>query len=163
MYLFIKESTPEEAVITGFGLEIGLRDFYLSMKSQMKTTQAKDLFIQLADIEVLHQKQLLNLYMTLTGQTLDLEEFKNKVVKPAMEGGLTTAEYLSRYNIDSEDEVDILSLAIAIEVQALDLYLRAADSSQEETTRNILLQIADEERHHLEKLGKQIDQQLETA
>ena len=39
---------------------------------------------------------------------------------PAMEGGLTTAEYLARYRPDLENPADVVSLAMAIEAQALD-------------------------------------------
>ncbi|BHH83659.1 rhodanese-like domain-containing protein [Desulforhopalus sp. 52FAK] len=163
MFLFVSEATPEQAVITGFGLEVGLRDFYVTMQSKVTTEKAKTLFAQLAEIEILHQKQLIEIYMTITGESTTLEDFNQKIVQPAMEGGLTTQEYLNRYNIDQESEVEILSLAMAIEVQALDLYMRAADNSGLEATKKTLLKIADEERNHITKLGQHIDQLTESA
>jgi rubrerythrin len=163
MYLFSAGASPEEAIITGFGLEMGLRDFYLTMQTQVKKEGAKKLFAQLADIELLHEEQLVELYRTVTKKTASIEDFKNKVVQPAMEGGLTTTEYLNRYNIETENELDILSMAMAIEVQALDLYLRAADSSKIEETKKVLSKIAGEERNHIKKLGHYIDQQMEAA
>ena len=55
------------------------------------------------------------------------DDFAAKIVTPAMEGGLTTDEYLQLYKTDLDSETEVLSLALAIEAQALDLYLRAAE------------------------------------
>jgi rubrerythrin len=43
---------------------------------------------------------------------------------------------------------------MAIEGQALDLYQRAADRAKTGQSRDSLMQIAGEERSHLEQLGK---------
>jgi rubrerythrin len=158
MYLFSSDASPEEAIVTGFGLEMGLRDFYLSMTSQVKSAEAAVLFETLAEIELLHERQLVDLYNELTGKTITLEDFQKKIVEPAMEGGLTTDEYMQRYDFDMENELDIVSLAMSIEVQALDLYLRAAEGSKVGVAREALHKIADEERSHIVMLGQRIEQ-----
>ena len=76
-----------------------------------------------------------------------------------MEGGLTTTEYLQLYDIDLESEIEVLGLALAIEAQALDLYLRAAERSDNVETKQVLLQIGDEERNHIARLSNYIDRQ----
>jgi len=157
LFLFETDFTPETAIITGFGLEMGLREFYLSMQSKIQSTDAKKLFGKLAEIEILHQKQLLSLYEETTGERHGLESFAEKIVAPAMEGGVTTEEYLNRYRVDYEVELEILSLALAIEAQALDLYLRAAQRSTSAETRGVLLKIADEERSHIAFLADYVD------
>jgi rubrerythrin len=73
---------------------------------------------------------------------------------PAMEGGLTTEEYLQLYQPDLERPAEVISLAMAIEAQALDLYQRAAERAETDAARSALMQIANEERSHLEQLGK---------
>jgi rubrerythrin len=70
-----------------------------------------------------------------------------------MEGGLTTDEYLRLYQPDVEVAEEVVSLAMAIEAQALDLYQRAADRASTEKSRAVLLQIANEEHVHLQQLG----------
>lgn len=159
LHLFPGEVSAEEAVITGFGLEMGLRDFYLSMQSKVARESTRKLFGMLADIEIIHQEQLVNLYQEMTGSVVTIEEFTEKIAAPVMEGGLTTAEYLELYNTDLDSEIEVLSLALAIEAQALDLYLRAADRSDQEKTRNVLYKIGDEERSHIARLSNYIDQQ----
>lgn len=76
-----------------------------------------------------------------------------------MEGGLSTEEYLAQYPTDFGNVTDVVSLAMGIEAQALDLYLRAADNSTLTDTRQALLRIAEEERTHLKLLGDLLDQQ----
>ena len=76
-----------------------------------------------------------------------------------MEGGLTTEEYLQLYQTDLESETEVLGMALAIEAQALDLYSRAAQQSENsQEFRTVFLQIAEEERHHIVKLSEYMDQ-----
>ena len=164
LHLFSEGASAEEAIITGFALEAGLRDFYSSMQEKVATESTKSLFGMLAAIEILHQERLVKLYGTITGAAVSLEDFAQKIVQPAMEGGLTTEEYLQLYQTDLESEIEVLGLALAIEAQALDLYSRAAQrSGSEEGFRTVLLQIAEEERAHIAKLSTYIDQHQEVT
>lgn len=161
LHLFTREESPEEAIVVGFGLEMGLRDFYLSMQSKVSLDSTKALFTKLADIEILHQQRLVELYREITGTALTMTEFAEKIAEPALEGGLTTEEYLQLYAVDVDSEIEVLGLAMAIEAQALDLYLRAAERSDKQTTKQVLLQIAEEERSHIARLSSYIDHQQE--
>lgn len=128
------------------------------MGQKVTTAETQKLFGMLADIEVLHQERLIRLYAEITGTEISREEFRRRVVSPAMEGGLTTEEYLQLYRTDLGSEIEILGVALAIEAQALDLYARAAQRSSDHASREVLLQIADEERSHIAKLSEYIDQ-----
>ncbi|MFT5702376.1 MAG: rubrerythrin [Desulforhopalus sp.] len=158
LHLFSGEASAEEVIVTGFGLEMGLRDFYLSMESKVSSEEARSLFGKLAAIELNHEARLVDLYKQVTGNELTLEEFAQKIAAPSMEGGLTTEDYLERYKIDQESELEILSLAMAIEAQALDLYSRAAENSKDDATRRVLQQIAADERSHIARLANYIDE-----
>ena len=155
--LFNGAESAEQTIIIGYGLEMGLREFYLDMQQNVASKKAKDLFQMLADIELQHEKQLLELYSEVTGSSVPENTFQTEKVQPAMEGGLTTAQYLERFNPDLESEIDILSLAISIEAQALDLYQRAADKAEKENVRTVLRHIANEERAHINRLVQYID------
>jgi rubrerythrin len=50
---------------------------------------------------------------------------------------------------------------MAIEAQALDLYLRAAEKSADAQCRKVLLRIAEEERGHIAHLSTYIDSHAE--
>jgi sulfur-carrier protein adenylyltransferase/sulfurtransferase len=157
LHLFAEAVTPEEAIVTGFALEAGLREFYLSMQKQVASEPVKSLFALLADIEIHHQERLVQLYNDITGAGISMEYFEEKISGPAMEGGLTTQEYLQLYKTDLDSEMEVLGLALAIEVQALDLYSRAAKTSTHAEAGRVLAQIADEERSHIARLSDYID------
>ncbi len=152
--LFTGRETPEQTLIVAYSMEDGLREFYLSMIPWIKNETARDLFEKLSAIEVKHQDRIFEHYRQLTGSAIDREEFVKSVVVPAVEGGLTTEEYVRLYKPDLESAPDIISLAMAIEAQALDLYRRAAERSDNPESRKVLMQIADEEQTHLAQLGK---------
>jgi rubrerythrin len=65
---------------------------------------------------------------------------------------------MSIYKPDIEVEEEVISLAMAIEAQALDLYQRAAQRAEDAASQKMLYQIASEERSHLEQLGKLFEQ-----
>jgi sulfur-carrier protein adenylyltransferase/sulfurtransferase len=153
LHLFSGAESAAETLVTAWALEEGLRTFYESMTGKVRSEAAARLFLQLAGIEVKHQERILAEYRKVSGRTVSREEFARTIVTPAMEGGMPTEEYLERYRPDMESPGEIVSLAMAIEAQALDLYERAAARAAAEA-RAVLSQIADEERAHLEQLGK---------
>ena len=151
--LFSGRESPQETLMAAYSLEEGLREFYLSMAAQVKDENARRLFGKLSGIEVKHQDRIFNEYLRISGAAVTREEFAEKVVAPAMEGGLTTEEYLRLYQPDLEVAAEVISLAMAIEAQALDLYQRAADRAKTDESKNVLAQIANEERAHIEQLA----------
>jgi rhodanese-related sulfurtransferase/rubrerythrin len=151
--LFSGKELPEETLLTAYALEEGLREFYLAMAGRVNADNARRLFAKLATIEVKHQDRIFDEYRRLSGAAVTREEFARKVVAPAMEGGLTTQDYLQRYQPDLEVPEEVISLAMAIEAQALDMYQRAADRAGSGDSKSVLTRIANEERAHLEQLG----------
>jgi sulfur-carrier protein adenylyltransferase/sulfurtransferase len=152
--LFTGRETPVETLVVAYSLEEGLREFYVSMIPKVKNEDTRQLFEKLSIIEVKHQDRIFKEYCKLAGSDVKRNEFEKDVVVPAMEGGLTTEEYLKRYEPDLEVMEEVISLAMAIEAQALDLYQRASDTAASEESKGVLMQIANEEHAHLEQLGK---------
>jgi len=152
--LFTGDESPEKTLVVAYSLEDGLQDFYLSMIPKVKNNDTKDLFRKLSQIEIKHQDRIFNEYVALIGKSITREEFEKNIVIKAVEGGLTTEEYANIFQPDWESVPDIIELAMSIEAQALDLYLRAADKSSDPQSKKVLIQIADEERTHLAQLGK---------
>ena len=74
-----------------------------------------------------------------------------------MEGGMTTEAYVDMFQPHLASAIDVISLAMSIEAQALDLYQRAAESADNPRTKRVLLDIAGEERSHLNRLGELMD------
>jgi rhodanese-related sulfurtransferase/rubrerythrin len=157
MDLFEGKQSPEEILKTAYSLEEGLRDFYLSMSEEAPAAEIKSLFLKLSEIEVKHQESIVEAYQGLGHPEVTLQDFSGMVEEKAMEGGMTTREYLDRFNPDLSSAVDVISLAMSIEAQALDLYHRVGAQLTDAAARSIVLKIADEEKAHLESLGKLMD------
>ncbi len=155
--LFSGKESLEKTLVVAYSLEAGLREFYVSMAARVNNPNAQDLFQKLSEIEIKHQERILSEYVKITGSSETRAEFEKNIVSQAVEGGLTTEEYISRFNPDWESAIDIVELAMSIEAQALDLYQRISESSSDPQTQKALVQIADEERAHLAQLGNLID------
>jgi rubrerythrin len=154
MELFSGAESAEETLVAAYGLEEGLREFYQTSAAGVKNDRARRLFTKLAAIEIKHQDRIVSEFARLTGSAPDRAAFVRDTVSPAMEGGLTTAEYLARYRPDLDLPAEIISVAMAIEAQALDLYQRAAERAASTESRAMLIQIAREEQAHLAQLGE---------
>ncbi len=157
--LFSGEESVEAALMVAYGLEVGLRDFYLSMTRKPYDAPVRALFTELAEIEIKHQEQLLAAYADITGKSADRKRF-DAAVTGHVEGGLTTEEFLARFSSDISSTIDVLSMAMAIEAQALDLYQRAADTAASADNKAVFRQIANEEKAHLRRLGDLMDAQV---
>jgi len=155
--LFTGEESLEKTLIVAYSLEDGLRDFYSSMIPEVENNDIKNLFQKLSEIEVKHQDRIFNEYITMTGKPVSREEFEKNTLPEIVEGGLTTQEYIDFFQPDMQSAADIIELAMSIEAQALDLYMRAAEKSSHPESKKVLIQIADEEREHLAQLGKLIE------
>ena len=160
MALFSGRETIEEVLLVAYALEDGLRDFYLSMQERVVQEEVKALFGKLSAIEVKHQDRLFAEYEQISDVPLGRRDFARKAETETMEGGLTTDEYLALYPTDFTVAAEVISLAMGIEAQALDLYLRAAENCAQESTRQALRRIAEEERSHLKLLGELLDEMV---
>ncbi|MBN2333140.1 MAG: sulfurtransferase [Deltaproteobacteria bacterium] len=155
--LFAGSESLGSLLVVAYSLEQGLRDFYLGMIGQVNSRDAKDLFRRLADMESDHQEQLFQEYLQLMDTPVNRDDFEHEILADVVEGGLTTEEYLRLYAPDLEKAEDVVGLAMAIEAQALDLYLRAADNHEDQRAVEMLSRIAREERSHLKELGALMD------
>lgn len=158
-FLTGKESI-EETLAAAYSLEAGLRDFYQSMIDKVQPSDIKSLFRKLSEIETLHQDRIFDEYRRVSGKSVSRADFDSMTAVDAVEGGLTTDEYVRMFQPDWESAVDILSLAMSIEAQALDLYTRAAERSDDPRSKEALHKIAEEERVHLEQLGKLMENRM---
>ena len=157
--LFAELDSAESILATAYSLEEGLRDFYLRMLDRAYEEKIKNVFRLLADIEIKHKDRLFAEYTRITGKD-DRGAFECLFVTPLMEGGMTTQEYMERFKPDMDSPVDVISMAMSIEAQALDLYMRSAAWTQNDQNRAILEQIASEEKSHLQRLGQLLDELL---
>ncbi len=158
IHLFSDGETPEEVLKVAYSLEEGLQEFYLSMADQAENEKVRSLFLKLSKIEVKHQASIVQAYQDLGHPDISQKDFSVMVGEKAMEGGLTTEEYLDLFKPDLGSPIDVVSLAMSIEAQALDLYQRVGETLSSDRSRAIVKKIADEEKAHLASLGRLMEE-----
>ena len=154
--LFTGNESPEKTLLVAYSLEAGLQDFYVTMAGKVKNTDTKRLFDQLSEIETKHQERIFEEYGRISDPSPTKQEFEERLVPGVMEGGMTTEEYSSLYQLDMESVTEIIDIAMSIEAQALDLYMRAAERLGHPQSKEALVRLANEERTHLALLGEMI-------
>ena len=90
----------------------------------------------------------------------DLATFESSIVPKALEGGFDAQEFLETNKAHLQTAPEVLDLAMMLETQALDLYLRFADKSDQPQTKEVLFALAGEEKAHLAALGRLLDEKL---
>lgn len=156
--LFNGDVTAEEALMAVYSVEIGMEDFYKTMIPKLNHPKARSLFETLAGIEISHRERIVQEYRNVTGEAAKSAAFEKKAVESVVEGGLTTEEYINLFKPDWNHLSDIVDIAMSIEAQAYDLYMRAADGYAGTQSGASLLKMADEERNHMVRLGKLFDE-----
>ena len=153
MYLVEGDETAEVVVALAYGLEEGSRRFYRELAGRSDEPEVRRLFETLHDAEIRHEDRLWERYRALPGSSGDRWSFEENVVPRALEGGLTPDQLLAGNPEAGQGYAESLDLAMALESDALDLYLRMAAAFDKSEIRSIFLDLAEEERGHLEKLG----------
>jgi len=157
MDLFTGKESPLDVLKVAYSLEQGLREFYITLAKKAGNEKVKDLFLKLSDIEVKHQMSIYTAYNQISKVETNKADFEKMVETGALEGGLSTEEYLDLFKPDLNSEKEVISLAMSIEAQALDLYHRVSSKITHPESKAIVNKIADEEKVHLTSLGRLMD------
>ncbi|MCP4664979.1 MAG: ferritin family protein, partial [Deltaproteobacteria bacterium] len=143
---FVKgDETPQEIIGLAYGMEKGLGELYRTVAGIVEDREVAGLLARLAGIEDNHKKKLFDLYVTLYPDTTDKEAFEATVVSDVMEGGFSIEEFLEENKKAMNTASGVLNIAMMLETQALDLYLRYSQKVEEEKSKTLLHNIADEE------------------
>jgi rhodanese-related sulfurtransferase/rubrerythrin len=153
------DETAAEWIVLSYGLEEGLRGFYAAMAASAKVPRVALLLGDLAAVEDLHKDRLFQLYTRMVPQPLERKTFEERIDAGQMEGGFTTEDFIRLQGPAVQSVLGVLDLAMGLETQALDLYLRHARRVAAEPDRQVFLELAEEEKNHLRRLGTLLDQQ----
>ena len=157
MHLFEAGDSVGVFLITAYSLEQGLETFYRDMAGKAGNSAVKDLFKTLATIEEKHMDQVFERYRDLVDSGVSRQTFEAGTRASALEGGLTQEQYLEMFDPDLSSETEVISMAMSIEAQALDLYQRVADRMTDPEAQDAVRKIAKEETQHLSRLGELMD------
>jgi len=149
--------TPQEVIVLAYGMEQGLADFYSKVSAMTGDREAREVIGKLAQVEEKHKDKLFALYQTLEPATQARDLFEERIVSGVMEGGFTGEEFLEKNKPLLDTVENLLSLAMMLEAQALDLYTRYAQKAEDAQSRSVLHDIAEDEKGHLATLGSLLE------
>ncbi len=157
--------SPAELLERAWGMELALEDFYNALAGRAADTELAALFRRFAGFEERHRRTLFEIWSRSTetdkdeAQRAAFEARAKASVSPGvLEGGIAASDYLG-HMADPSDAGEALELAMAVEAQAMDLYMRRAASAEDADLRRTLNLLAEEERAHLKVLGTFVDAQ----
>lgn len=153
MDLVRDDQSPAEMIALAYRMEDGLQRFYQTSRASAQDVRVTDLLQTLIEVEEHHKERLEGMYAELDAQPLGLRGLTGELEKVVMEGGFAMDEFMEQNRPFMGDREKILEMAIMLESQALDLYLRFAGRIQVAATRELLYAIAREEQSHLAALG----------
>ncbi len=153
------DESPEEVLGLAYGMEFALREFHERMRDQSSDAALQELLSHLIKAEDSHMKSLENLLREVSpGGVLEAPSAPGEARGGVMEGGIDVVRFVEENEPYLGTLSGYLDIAMMIEAQALDLYLRMAAESRNELTRKVLLRIGDEEKGHLALLGRYRDE-----
>ena len=152
------DETPAEIIRVAYGMEKALQDFYETLKQQSSDQELQALFGKLAQVEERHQERLFAVYGQVAPGGQDRAAFAASIATGALEGGFNAGEFLETNRSHLETAPQVLDLAMMLETQALDLYLRFAGRVEQPQTKEILFTLAGEEKAHLASLGRLLEE-----
>jgi rhodanese-related sulfurtransferase/rubrerythrin len=152
------DETPAEIITLAYGMEKALQLFYETLQQQSPDQAIQDLFGKLARVEVKHAQRLFEVYAQVEPGGRDRQAFEAGVVSRTLEGGFDAQKFLETNQSHLKTAPQVLDLAMMLETQALDLYLRFAGRCSQAQTQEVLFTLAEEEKAHLASLGRLLEE-----
>jgi rubrerythrin len=129
----------EEVIEFAISREIEAADFYNKLQSLVKHESSIKLLKELENMELAHAEIL---------KKFDKSEIEGEYISPKIQN-LKIADSMEDISPQSEmNYQEILVLSIKAEQHANELYLKLADESENQLTKNVFLRLADEEAKH---------------
>lgn len=163
MAYFSPAANGEEIVGLAWALEEGSKSFYQGVSEHFTDDpEAQKMFAWLVSAEKSHAKHLLETYESLTGAQPDFAKLRAKFTDSlngtVMEGGVLVKDGLEW--VKGKGVSESLELAMALEVNAYDLYIKMSKAINDKQAQQILEKLSEEEQVHLEKLADLLDRRV---
>ena len=139
MDLLKGDFTMEGVFRIAAAMETGLQRFYRLLAETFVDRELVELCSMLAEIETKHLESLKKLASEV-GSSIDMPD-ENETPE-ALEGGYNVRAFLEKVKPQIETVPDALGVAIMLEAQAMDLYMRFSYESKEDVLRKVLDAIA---------------------
>ena len=161
MLLITGDESPQDIVRLAYGLEEGLQKFYAASSRRALDPEVIKVLGRLAEIEVRHKQKLFDLYQTIESSKPTIESFEAQVSSELTEGGFDPDKLVESSLPTLKNAADVINFAMMLEAQGMDLYMRYANKSRDPHVKDILFQMAEDEKAHLKRLGELLEDNLD--
>lgn len=145
---------PAQVLAVAHALEKNLGDFYRDLADRAPSQEAQEAFGRLAGAEDKHRASIEEAFQAETGRDRPPEVEAGSM----LEGGLEPEDLLQRFSEVQGPTQTLYQMAMELEAQALDLYLRYGQVMTTDQSRATFHHLADEEKTHLAWLGRMLEQ-----
>ena len=153
---YFPHTARAEAMISlSFALEEGNRLFYDLISQDIREEEAASIFRLLGQAEERHKGTLRELHARLSGKGGDPAPLEEMEAGRFLEDGAPLGETLEWAKGKTLDE--IVELAIAMEANSLDRYIKMGRAVADERSREVFLTLSREEQEHLERMTSLMD------
>lgn len=154
------DETPDEIAALAYDMEDCLQTFYQEMYERVEDHEVRELFFKLASIEEKHKRAILKLSTQIEAPRNGLERIKTDTGLIILAGGFDMAGFMEQNAPILKTVLIVIEVAMMLETQALDLYLRFVGISTNAKTKDVLSKIAQEEKAHLALLGLLLEEKI---
>ncbi len=152
------DETVQEVITLSYKMERGLKAFHETVRSKAKDPELIELLGHLIKAEQSHMRRLLDVSLKWDMDPDEIRAFEENVKATVMEGGIDIRRFLAKNESFLQSVAGVVDVAMMVETQALDLYLRMAAASNDASTKEVLFEIAEEEKAHLRALGRVLEE-----
>ena len=158
MALLRGDETPAQALAVAYALETGLGGFYKALGEVLENKELASLLEKLGKVETVHKEKVMQLFEKAKPTEDDRKTLENLQESGIMEGGYQLEIKLKEHKDDLPASEDVLDLAMSIEAQAMDLYMRMAQKFSDKKAADLMLELSQDEKKHLGALARLMDQ-----
>lgn len=149
--------SPARVLAAAYSLERGLETCYQALAQSTEHQELSELYRRLAGFEGRHMDRLRQAWQGLSPDERQGTKLGSQEDAPLMEGGWKVDEFLERHQGASQGQGEVVMLAMGLETQAMDLYLRLAQRMESQGSRELLNDLGEEEKSHLKALGEMLE------
>jgi rubrerythrin len=144
-----------QALIEAFLMEKGTKEFYNDAFLKSNSSDAKKMFMELADWENKHMEFIQFLYHSINEEQAlkSFEEFSKRTDAPFTEAGIPVKDLEKRIEkFTIKDESGALTLAMEIEGKAYNLYRTLSQDSIDTNAKVVFREMMEQEMKYVEHL-----------
>jgi rubrerythrin len=156
------DETPAEIAALAIGMEESLKQFYETLLAKAQDDDVKKLFSKMVEVSELHKQKFVKFYQQIEPGK-DIGALQADVKTEVMEGGFKMDDFIRKNAPHMQTLLGALDIAMMLETQALDLYGRFAEKAEAAATKEFLMQVAQEEKTHLNMLGELLEEKVKAG